>query len=230
MNEQTQHSELRQHRIARTHRITSSRIPVIAAGNYKAWNTLAKEMREAKPAPIRSKGRTGVAPLDWGHDHEDWLCAQFWLRHPEYDMHDEHWVYWHDPANKIMWQMCGTSPDRTLYQDTEGFPARTSILEVKCPWRQEIHRDYRETGDLPPEYKPQTHWHMICADTPSCWFVSGDPRLKDDDLNYFEVKVERNYHYQEILLHKVNSFIVGYLSGTEFEPTEYNAETYKEIF
>ncbi len=223
-------TDLRQHRLARTHRITSSRIPVIATGNFKAWNTLAKAMREAKPAPIGSKALTGVAPLDWGHGQEDWLCAQFWLRHPEYDMHDERWVWWHDPENKVMWEMCGTSPDRTLYQDYDGFPVRISGLEAKNPWDQSIHRDYREIGELPRAYRPQVHWHMICANTPDWWFVSGDSRMKADDLNYFEVQVMRDYAYESNLLHKVNRFIGGYLNGEEFQPTEYNRQTYEEIF
>ena len=88
-------NELQQHRLARTHRLTSSRIGTIATGNFKAWNTLAENMRNASPAPIGSKRKSGVAPLDWGHTHEDWLCAQFWLRHPEYDMRDERWCWWH---------------------------------------------------------------------------------------------------------------------------------------
>jgi len=218
------------HTIARAHRITSSRIPVIASGNFKAWNTLAAKMREAKPAPIYSKGATGVAALDWGRKHEDWICAQFWIRHSEYDMSDERWCYWHDPENKVLWDMCGTSPDRTLYQTIDGFPKRVAILETKCPWRQDIHRDYREIGDLPREYKPQMFWHLMVADAPHGWFVSGDPRLTEEDLNYFEVRVERDPAYESILMMKVNRFIGGYLAGEEFKQTTYNRQTYEELF
>jgi len=223
-------TDLQQHRIARTHRITSSRIPVIATGDFKAWNTLARKMREAKPAPIGAQRRTGVKPLDWGHQHEDWLCAQFWLRHQEYDMHDERWVWWHQPENKVLWDMCGTSPDRTLYQNIAGFPRRVSGVEAKNPWRQEIHRDYREAGILPIEYKPQVYWHMMCADSLDWWFISGDPRVEEDDLNYFECRVGRDPGYESTLMHKVNRFIGGYLRGEEFKPTEYNRTTYQEIF
>lgn len=203
---------------------------MIASGSFKAWNTLAKQMREANPAPINSTRATGVAPLDWGHKHEDWICAQFWLRHQEYDMHDERWVWWHDPANKVMWELCGTSPDRTLYQDVDGFPQRVAILETKCPWLQEIHRGYRDAGELPIEYRPQVFWHMICSDANHCWFVSGDPRIEEDDLNYFELRVERDPGYESNLLHKVNRFIGGYLRGETFQPTEYNRTAYQEIF
>jgi hypothetical protein len=219
-----------QHALARTHRITSSRIPVIATGNFRAWNTLAKTMREAKPAPIYSNRKTGVASLDWGHRHEDWLCAQFWIRHPEYDVHDERWCWWHQPENKVFWEMCGTSPDRTLYQDVEGFPKRVSGVEAKNPFDPWIHRGYRDAGVLPEEYRPQVYWHMMVADTPDWWFVSGDPRLEDPELNYFEVLVERDPGYENMLLHKVNRFIGGYLNGETFHPTEYNKETYEDIF
>lgn len=222
-------TDLKQHRIARTHRITSSRIGTIATGNFKAWNTLAETMRNAQPAPIGSNRRSGVAPLDWGHDNEDWLCAQFWLRHTEYDMRDERWCWWHDPENTVLWEMCGTSPDRTLWQDVNGWPERISILEAKCPWDQTIHREYRELGDLPFTYKAQVHWHMIVADAPGCWFVSGDPR-ETEGLDYFELEVMRDPAYESILMHKVNRFIGGYLNHETFQPTEYNRTTYQEIF
>ena len=74
------------------------------------------------------------------------------------------------------------------------------------------------------------YWHMIVSDAPSCWFVSADPRLKDEDLNYFEIEVPRDRAYEASLLHKVNRFIGGYLAGEEFQPTEYNRATYEEIF
>ena len=218
------------HAIARTHRITSSRIGTIASGDFKAWNTLAEKMRNASPAPIHSKGATGVAPLDWGRKHEDWICAQFWLRHPEYDMHDERWCYWHQPENTVLWRMCGTSPDRALYQSVDGFDSRVAILETKCPWRQEIHRAYREAGELPKEYAPQMYWHLMVSDAPHGWFVSGDPRIKEDDLNYFELRIERDRSYEATLMMKVNRFIGGYLSGERFRPTEHNRTTYQEIF
>lgn len=203
---------------------------MIATGSFKAWNTLAKQMREAKPAPIGSTAPTGVAPLDWGHKHEPWLIGQFWLRHPEYDLHDERWIHWHDPADKVMWEIAGTSPDATLYQDVDGFPKRVAILEAKNPWRQEIHRDYREAGDLPREYRPQMFWHLMVADAPYGWFLSGDSRLKDDDLNYFEVQVERDPAYESNLMFKVKRFIKGFLAGEEFQPIQFNRETYEHIF
>lgn len=223
-------NDKQKHAIARAHRITSSRIPVIAHGSFKAWNTLADKMREAKPAPIYSTRKSGVASLDWGHQHEDWLCAQFWLRHPEYDMHDERWCWWHDPENRVLWNMCGTSPDRTLYQNVDGFPARVSGVEAKNPYDPEIHRQYRSAGELPIEYKPQVYWHMLVSDAPSWWFVSGDPRIEDPDLNYFELKVERDPAYESLLMMKVNRFIGGYINEETFMPTEYNRQTYEEIF
>ena len=181
-------------------------------------------MRTANPAPIGQK-RTGVPSLDWGNKHERQAAAEWWLRHPEYEMEDEGWCYWHDPRNKVMYELCGTSPDRTLYRRLE----RVSGVEVKCPYSEAIHDEYCQLGVVPAEYRAQVAWHMICTDTPYWWFVSFDPR-RDDERRLLELKVERDWAYEGELMDKVTRFIAGYLAGEEFKPKAITAATYDEVF
>lgn len=213
------------HSLARANRITSSRIPVIATGNYRAWNTLAHKIRTAKPAPIHSRRDSGVASLDWGHNNEDQCCERFWLRHPEYEVEDENWLYWHDPAARVFYELCGTSPDRTLYQRGQ----RVSGIEAKCPYDQDIYTRYRLEDCCPPEYMPQIHWHMIVSNLPYWWFVSFDPRERED-FQYVERRIERDPVYENELMDRVNRFIGGYLAGETFKPSQHTAETFKELF
>ena len=213
------------HSLARANRITSSRIGIIATGNYRAWNSMAEKIRTAKPAPIRSRRPSGVKPLDWGHQHEDRACSLFWLQHAEYDMFDEHWRYWHDPRNKVMYELCGTSPDRTLYQRLE----MVSGVEAKCPWDQDIFRRYWSEGVLPEEYRPQVAWHMVVTDLPDWWFVSFDPRATES-RQYFELRCERDYAYEAELMDRVTRFIEGYIAGEEFKPKQPTGRTYEELF
>lgn len=213
------------HSLARANRITSSRIGTIATGNYQAWNTLADKIRNAKPAPIRSRRESGVASLDWGHRHEPQAKALFWKLHPEYELEDEHWCYWHDPRAKVLYELCGTSPDATLYQKAR----RVSGLEVKCPYDPAIYRRYRLEDRCPPEYQAQVHWHMIVTDTPYWWFVSFDPR-EVEPLMYVERRIERDYAYEAELMEKVNRFIGGYLAGEHFKPKTHTAADYAALF
>jgi len=213
------------HSLARANRITSSRIGPIATGSYKQWNRMADKIRNAKPAPIRSRRKSGVAPLDWGHKYEEQACNLFWLQHPEYEMFNEHWCYWHDPRNKVMYELCGTSPDRTLYQRL----VRVSGVEAKCPYDEQIFRQYWSEGQLPAEYRAQVAWHMICTDLPYWWFVAFDPRAPDSK-QYFELLCERDMGYENELMAKVNRFIGGYLAGETFKPAVIAASTYEDIF
>lgn len=217
-------SQLR-HELARASRITSSRVATIMTGSYKAWNTLAKEMREAVPAPMYSGKATGVPALDWGHQHEDQACELFWLRHPEYEMEDERWLYWHDPRNAVFYELCGTSPDRTLFQRAQ----RVSGLEAKCPYDEEIYRRYRLEDRCPPEYRPQICWHMIVSDLPHWYFVAFNPRERED-FRYVECKIYRDYIYEGELMERVNRFIGGYLAGETFKPAAPTAADFEALF
>jgi len=186
---------------------------------------MAHKMRTAKPAPIRSRRDCGVASLDWGHNTEDQACEQFWLRHPEYEMENEHWLYWHDLRATVLWEMCGTSPDRTLYQLAQ----RVSGVEAKCPYDPDIYRRYRLEDRCPPEYLPQITWHMLVSDLPYWWFVSFDPR-ESVSLQYVDRRIERDNAYECELMGRVNRFIGGYLAGEVFKPRQHSAASFKELF
>lgn len=205
------------HALARANRITSSRIAAIATGDYRAWNKLAETMRTAKPAPIGQK-RTGVPSLDWGNRHEAQALATFWLEHPEYELWDEHWLYWHDPRNAVMYELAGTSPDATLHQ----LGQRVSGVEAKCPYDPAIHEAYIHEGVLPLIYQPQVAWHMIVSDLPYWWFCSFDPR-KTDDRRFWALRCERDWAYEGELMDRVNRFVAGYLAGETFKPKAYHA-------
>ena len=213
------------HSLARANRITSSRVGTIINGNYRAWNTLAKKISQAKPAPIGNQKDTGVAPLDWGHKHEDQACDSFWLRHPEYEMFDEHWRYWHDPRAKVFWERFGTSPDRTLYQNAK----LVSGVEAKCPYDPEIFRRYWSENRCPPEYMAQVTWHRIVTNTDYWWFVAFDPRAAEE-VRYFEFKCERDPVYESMFMEKINRFLAGFLAGEEFKPILHNRQTYQDTF
>jgi hypothetical protein len=205
---------------ARAGRITSSRIAVIATGNYAHWNKLAEILRKAEPHPIGQ--RSGVAPLDWGHRNEPRACGEFWFRHPEFHVEHEDFRYWYDPRDKVHWELCGASPDRTLYQKAR----LVGVVEAKCPYNKDVHRQYWSDGVLPEEYAPQVYWQMMVTDAPCSYFISFDPRAIAD-RRYWELLVERSPAYETELMAKVDRFIGGYLAGEIFKPPKHN---YSEIF
>lgn len=204
--------------LARAGRITSSRIAVIANGDYRSWNTLADAMRKASPAPIGQ--RSGVPQLDWGHKYEPRACAEFFFRHPEYDVENEPFRYWHDPKDRVHWQLCSASPDRTLYQRLQF----VGVVEAKCPYNPGIHRQYWSDGVVPEIYRPQVYWQMIVTDSDHGWFVSYDPR-EPLDVGYFDLKVPRGEPYEAALMAKVDRFIGGYLAGETFKKPSYDYAT-----
>lgn len=205
---------------ARAHRITSTRIAIIDRGGYAEWNRLADAMRH--PEPVITGRFTGIPATDWGHRYEPHACAHFWWRHPEYDMEDEPFRYWHDPRDRVHWEHCGTSPDRTLYRGGR----LVAGIEAKCPYVPRNHRYNWATGELPDEHRPQVYWHMIVTDTPYWYFVSYDPR-DQSDTGYYELRVERDPAYEAELMSKVDRFLGGYLAGERFSPPQYD---YRSIF
>lgn len=205
---------------ARAGRITSSRVAVIATGDYKAWNSLAEQLRKREIHTIGQ--RSGVPPLDWGHKYEPMAAGEFWFRHPEMNIEHELFCYWHDPKDVVHWQTCGASPDRTIWRGDQ----RVGVVEIKCPYKPSIHREYWGTGVLPYWYEPQFYWQLIVTDAPEGWFVSFDPR-EPDDLAYFELRMPRNQSYEQELMGKVDRFIGGLLAGETFKKPKHD---YTEMF
>lgn len=79
------------------------------------------------------------------------------------------------------------------------------LLEIKCP-NSTTHFNYFLAGEVPDKYKPQMAWQMACTGAKWCDFVSYDPRVPDD-LQYFEIRYERDDVYIATLEAEVTKFL-----------------------
>jgi putative phage-type endonuclease len=130
------------------------------------------------------------AAMQWGTDHEPIARAVFeiatsltvneggFINHPTIDM-------------------AGASPDGLISDD--------GLLELKCP-NTATHIDYLLKGEVPPKYKPQMAWQIICTERKWCYFGSFDPRMPDS-LQLFVVKYEPTMEYLNEVTAEVVSFI-----------------------
>ena len=81
----------------------------------------------------------------------------------------------------------GLSPDGVHF-DKDGNIACT--VEIKCP-ETKTHIKYILEGSYPKEYKDQIiHNFVVIDDLPRLFFVSYDPRLKQNPLYIFEISRE----------------------------------------
>jgi len=205
-------------------RITGSRIGVIAKGGYKAWNTLSRELHEAKPIPYDRAVNTPIPSLAHGAKYEPQCVGQFWERHSEYVTLPSEMLRWHDAKALVFHHYTGVSPDAILGQNGR----MVSALEVKCPYVEEKFVGWLERGELPEEHKPQVMWSMIVPDLENCWFASWDPR-QPEGKNYFDVLVERDRTYEAELMDKVNRFLEVHLAGGEFKPVRKSAKELRNL-
>ena len=79
------------------------------------------------------------------------------------------------------------------------------LLEIKCP-NSTTHFNYFLAGEVPEKYKPQMAWQMACTGAKWCDFVSFDPRVPTD-LQYFEIRYERDDVYIATLEAEVSKFL-----------------------
>lgn len=79
------------------------------------------------------------------------------------------------------------------------------LLEIKCP-NSTTHFNYLLAGEVPDKYKPQMAWQMACTGAKWCDFVSFDNRVPDD-LQYFEIRYERDDVYIATLEGEVTKFL-----------------------
>ena len=207
-----------QHASIRAGCITGSRIASIMNGSWQTWNTLALEMREAKPVVIGQITANMPKPLKHGIVFEKMAVAKFWQKHPEFEMTDPRWVPWFQKEDQIHRIHCGCSPDRMLEKDGVTVP-----LEIKCPYDPDVHQKYRNGYKMPLIHWPQVAWEMMVSDAPSAWFVSFDPREKSEQWGWFEIQIERDHEYDNFMMEKVNRFLETYMMGDKFtapNPTE----------
>jgi len=80
------------------------------------------------------------------------------------------------------------------------------LLEIKCP-NSNTHFSYLIANEVPEKYKPQMAWQMACTGAKWCDFVSFDNRVPDD-LQYFEIRYNRDDIYIEMLEQEVTKFLL----------------------
>lgn len=90
----------------------------------------------------------------------------------------------------------GASPDGVI---------NDGLLEIKCP-TSKTHFEYLLANEVPAKYKPQMAWQMACTGAQWCDFVSFDNRVPED-LQYFEIRFERDDLYIEMLEEEVIKFL-----------------------
>lgn len=79
------------------------------------------------------------------------------------------------------------------------------LLEIKCP-NSNTHFNYLISNEVPEKYKPQMAWQMACTGAKWCDFVSFDNRVPTD-LQYFEIRYNRDDIYIEMLEQEVIKFL-----------------------
>lgn len=215
-----------EHAQSRQHCLTASRAKRLLSENYKTWNTLAKEMRAEQR--VLGQAPKSIPSLHWGVEHEPWLRAEVWERHPEWEIEP---VEFQTMVSRgaistgfpqILMPHVGASPDGRISPAGWGY-------EGKCPYDAEIHARYLEHGGVPPEYVPQVQWSMWVTGWPKWVFASGDPR-RTDGGRLLVVLVEPDPKLHEKFEELSIRFLETYLTGEEFKPLNANAAALREMF
>lgn len=217
-----------QHGALRAGRITGSIAQRIMTSSRSAWNTIARDLRN--PRPFYSVEDTPNMPeaLAWGQTHEKQATAEFWERHPEYDVWDPKFIYWHDPTDIVRVRHFGYSPDRLLSRTWTDTPI--GGLETKCPFDQAVHMAVVRGGCVPEWARWQVYHGMLVSDLPEWWFVSFDPRVQDPDWRYFECRVIPHPRDMERLRSTLDEFLHGFTMGERFAPLDPTAADLDRMF
>lgn len=99
------------------------------------------------------------------------------------------------PHPKI--ERAGASPDGVIDD---------GLVEIKCP-DSKTHFNYLIANEVPNKYKTQMAWQMACTGAKWCDFVSYDDRVIDE-LQYFQIRYERDDKYIEELEKEVSAFLI----------------------
>jgi len=205
--------------VSRQHRLTGSRAADLMSGSYKVWNTLARAMRGEQPILGQ---KCGIPPLDWGIQYEPMVRGWVWERHPEWDIEAPDLVLYHDQEHPLFGPHVGCSPDGLILPVHWG-------LETKAPYNPEIHLSYVREGVLPEQYKPQVQFCLWASGWARWLFVSGDPRVEDDE-RYVEIEVLPDLAYHARIEELAGEFLEGYLAGEEFRPRAMSAAAIDAMF
>lgn len=217
-----------EHGALRAGRITGSIAQRIMTSSRTAWNTIARDLRNPRPFYSVEDTPHMPPPLAWGQTYERQAAALFWDHHPEYDLWDPKFLYWHDPSDRVRVRHFGYSPDRLI--SPAGFDTPSGGLETKCPYDQQVHMEVVRGRCVPVWAKWQVYWGMTVSDLPDWWFVSFDPRVEDERWRYFECRVIPDPKDLERLRSTVNEFLEGFTMEQRFTPLDPTAADLDRMF
>lgn len=200
------------HGKAREGRLTGSLVQRLMVGGPKVWNSIAHEMRHPKPFFGLDDAPGMPEPLRWGQEHEPQAAAQFWDRHPEYEMEDPRFLTYEVGDSPLFAQYLAYSPDRML---TRG-GARFAGLETKCPFDGEVHVATVKAGIVPVWALWQCYHGMLVAGLSHWWFACWDPRCTEPAWRYFEKLIIVDARVMSTLRARLTQFLEGYTAGIDF--------------
>lgn len=217
-----------EHGALRAGRITGSIAQRIMTSSRTAWNTIARDLRNPRPFFQLEDTPNMPEPLAHGQRYEKQAAGEFWDRHPEYDVWDPKFLYWHDATDRIRVRHLGYSPDRLLSK--AGFDTPSGGLETKCPYDEQVHMEVVRGRCVPVWCKWQIYHGMWVSDLEDWWFVSFDPRVEDEGWRYFECRVIPDPKDMARLRTTIDEFMQGFIMGERFTPLEPKAADFDRMF
>jgi exodeoxyribonuclease (lambda-induced) len=194
---------------ARLGRVTASRVFDICDKTKKGEYT-AK--REAYMYELLAERETGIPTdtyidrnMQWGIDHED--EAADWFLRPEVGATALNHSFALEMAGfeyHPTIQMAGASPDRII----RDFPSLMAwmLLEIKC-LKTVNHLSILKSKEIPEKFKYQMAWQLCCTGLKKCWFMSFDPRVKDDAKKACIILYEPSQNFLDEVTAEVVKFL-----------------------
>ena len=184
-------------------KITGSIMSTIMVGGPKAWRTLLDQKKLEIEQPDIAIGEDVRAPsLDWGNRYESVAIANYEI---------ENGVDVLVPKVSIIHpriEYVAVLPDGIT--DDE-------VVEVKCPFNEEIHAMTVIHGLGAETYKAQIQSEIWCTEKEVCHFISFDPRYKDPEKQLIVLEIERDNSYLEQMEEKCATFYEFLITDTRPE-------------
>jgi putative phage-type endonuclease len=173
---------------ARAGRVTASRLADVLATTKSGYAASRKnyaaqlfvERMTGEPA-----GNGFVSPeMRWGNDHEPEARALFEFRYG-YTVRQLGLVLHPE------WDWAAASPDGLIVPERNNNIGIKAGVEFKCP-NTATHLETIETHKIKSNYYAQMQWNMECTDSDTWFFVSYDPRVKVERLQFLVMVVGRD--------------------------------------
>lgn len=217
-----------EHGKARMGFLSSSQARDLMRGGISTWNRMLEAIRNPKPFYGLQDTPNMPPPLRWGQEYEEQAAAVFWEQHPQWSIDDPRFTRYHDPDRSLRYRYVACSPDRMLlgpHQKKWG-----AALELKCPYQQEKHHAWTQSGAVPKEHRDQCYFHMMVTGVDLCYFASFDPRIEDPKRRLHVVEVERDPGYMTLMEEKVDRFIETLSMGDTFEKPKRDRKALRTMF